>query len=65
MIPKEVIKKLFLIDNGFSIWSSKDKIFIDKTGSTHGIAFNIKPPTKAINIIYNKLLSKYCKESRY
>ena len=51
IIPNEVIKKLFPIDFLSFEDLRNDRIFIDKTGKTHGIKFNIIPPSKLmINI---------------
>ena len=44
IIPKEVIKKLFPTFNLLLEDFRTDKIFIDKTGNTHGIKFKIIPP---------------------
>ena len=48
IIPSEVIKKLFLIVISLFIFLRIDKILIDKTGKTQGIAFKIIPPIKLI-----------------
>ena len=47
-IPAEVMIKLFLIKCPSSCFFKIDKSFIDNTGKTQGIMFNIKPPIKAI-----------------
>ena len=47
-MPKDVIKKLFLIEFKSSVFFSIDNIFIESTGKTHGITFKINPPIKLI-----------------
>ena len=56
IIPSEVKIKLFLIS--FLSVLRTDKSLIDKTGNTHGIKFNIRPPTKEISNKENNWLFK-------
>ena len=48
IMPAEVMIKLFRINCLSSDFCKIDKSFIDKTGKTQGIMFNIRPPIKAI-----------------
>ena len=45
-MPNDVIRKLILVV--FCLFSRTEKSLIERTGKTHGITFNINPPSKAI-----------------
>ena len=45
-IPNDVIRKLILVV--FCWFSKTERSLIERTGKTHGITFNINPPSKAI-----------------